>query len=106
MTPEKYATNQDDGEMTELGFRLMAMVGMALAKAVDCQYLTMESTALSPEIIRRTVALSEVIREAITISASDDEFTTDQIDPLWEFLQDYVDFCNENPVDQEPHYVQ
>ena len=106
MTPEKYATNQDDGEMTELGLRLMAMVGIALAKAVDCQYLTMESTALSPEIIRRTVALSEVIREAITISASDDEFTTDQIDPLWDFLQDYVDFCNEHPIEEGGNYVQ
>ena len=106
MADKKTLTDQFDDDMSPVGLKLMAMVGIALAKAVDCQYLTMESTALSPEIIRRTVALSEVIREAITISASDDEFTTDQIDPLWDFLQDYVDFCNENPVDQEPHYVQ
>lgn len=106
MTHEKTSTEQDDGEMTAVGLKLWAMVGVALAKAVNCQYLTMESTAVPPKIIQRTAELMAVISEVVAISADPTECTPERIDPVWALLVDYVDFCNDHPLDQERHYVQ
>jgi len=103
---KKLLIGEDSDAVTEAGLKLLAMSGLALAKAVDCQYLTMESTALTPGIIERTVKLTEVVGKVIALAGAPTECTAERLDPLWEFLVSYLDFCDEHPAGQERHYVQ
>lgn len=95
----------NDKNISDIGWRLFGMAGMALVKAVNAEILTIETTTLPPEAIARTYQLKAALEEVLNFVGNGDDPTPEEYGKLWQKFLAYMDFCEQYQNQEDISHV-